>query len=368
MTTTKVVKKKIKGFASHEDFAIAGRAIPPGSSTEIDLKFSESYLGQPISVPVSVTRAKEPGPVVLITSAIHGDELNGIGIVRELLYKHAHEIVRGTLICVPVVNVLGVENHARYMPDRRDLNRSFPGAESGSITGRLAHVVFSELVKSADYCIDFHTAAVRRTNYPNVRANTKDPAIRELAEAFGCEIIVQGQGPEGSFRRVASEAGVPTIILEAGEVWKIEPSVLEVGVQGCLNVLRHFGMLEGEQVRPLYQTISVKTTWVRADRGGLLDFNVLPGALVESGEVLAQAQNVFGREYDTIASPANGIVLGMTTLPIVKPGEPIYHIAMLNRKETNRIKRALSRSADGHLYNRVREDLATNVTIHDDEE
>jgi uncharacterized protein len=346
---------------------IAGRSVAPGERVEIDLQFSESYLGQPVSVPISVTRAAEPGPVLLITSAIHGDELNGIGIVRELLYKHAREIVRGTLICVPVVNVLGVENHARYMPDRRDLNRSFPGAESGSITSRLAYVVYNELVQLADYCIDFHTAAVRRTNYPNIRADIRRAEIREIAEVFGCEIVVHGQGPAGSLRRTASSNGIPTIILEAGEVWKIEPRVREVGVQGCLNVMRHLGMLGGDLVRPLYQTVSTKTTWVRAERGGLLDFHVLPGAVVEAGDMLAHAQNVFGREFDRIESPVNGFILGMTTLPVVKPGEPIYHVAVLNRRETRRIKRMLAKSADGHLSNRLRDDLATNVTIHEDE-
>lgn len=347
---------------------VAGQSIPPGETCEVDLKFTESYLGTPVSIPIFVMRAPEDGPIVYIAGVIHGDELNGMGIVRELLYHRAPELVRGTLICVPVVNILGIERHARYMPDRRDLNRSFPGSDSGSITSRLAHALFTQVVAKCDFGIDLHTAAVRRMNYPNVRAHTKDERIKMLAESFGCEVIVRGQGPKGSLRRVASEHGVPTIILEAGEVWKIEPGVVQVGVEGCLNVLKALGMIEGEIVKPRYQTVVSKTTWVRAERGGLLDFHARPGELVSAGQTLAHAQSIFGRYHDEIVSPASGIILGMSTLPMVKPGEPIYHVAVLTKREMRRIRAILAESPEDHLYDQVQEALATSVTIHEHDE
>jgi len=348
-----------------EPFEIAGVRVAPGETREVDLKFTESYLGAPVTIPLYVARGPEPGPSVFITAVIHGDELNGMGVVRELLYGAPVELLRGNLLCVPVVNILGIERHARYMPDRRDLNRAFPGSDSGSITSRLAHALFSEVIKRCDYGIDLHTAAVRRTNYPNVRGNMRDEKIARLARDFGCEIIVHGTGPKGSLRREASDAGVPTIVLEAGEVWKIEPGVVQVGVHGCLNVLRSLDMVAGKIEQPRFQTIVRKSTWVRADRGGLLDFHARPGELVSSGQVLAHARSVFGRYHEEIRCPADGIVLGMATLPLVKPGEAVYHIATLAKKEIRRITSTLEEAPDGHLYDQVQADLATNVTIHE---
>jgi len=348
-------------MVKRKQFVIAGQRVSRGEARTINLKFSESYLGSPATVPIHVLRAKKHGPRVLLTGCVHGDELNGMGIIRELLYDQPPKLTCGTLVCIPVVNVYGLENHTRYLPDRRDLNRDFPGAEKGSISSRLAHVIFNKVVRQCDMVIDFHSAAVRRTNYPNIRADLSVAGVRSLARAFGCELIVNGKGPVGSLRRAATSAGVPCIILEAGEVWKIESSVVEVGVRGVMNVLRSLGMVRGKVVTPRYQTRIHRTTWVRAERGGTLSFAVNPGDLVEKGQLLASNYNIFGDERSQLVSPGDGIILGMTTMPVVKPGDAAFHIALTSRATLLRIRKKIDESSSRDLFKRVQTDLATNV-------
>lgn len=342
---------------------IAGERIRAGETKDLQLKFSESYLGSSVTVPIRVIRAKKPGPKMFITGAIHGDELTGVGIIRELLYDRPPQLLHGTLICVPVVNTYGFENQSRYLPDRRDLNRSFPGIQKGSPTSRLAHAIFHEVVAQCDFGLDFHSAAVRRTNYPNIRAEMRNPQVRDLARAFGCELIVNSLGPNGSLRRTAVKKGIPTLILEAGEVWKVEPGVVEIGVRGCLNLLKRAGMVEGEIEKPLFQITIEKTQWVRASRGGFLGFHAQPGDFVSKGEGLAVNTSIFGRERHVIESPVNGVVLGMTTMPAVKPGEPVYHIANLAEKTFNRLRKQVDKSSETTFFQRMKDDLSTNITL-----
>jgi len=342
-------------------FTIADQRVTQGESRTLTLKFSESYLGSAVSIPIHVLRARKPGPRLLLTGCVHGDELNGMGIIRELLYDQPPRLVRGSLICIPVVNVYGLEHHTRYLPDRRDLNRDFPGTPSGSLSSRLAYTIFNKVVRECDLLIDFHSAAVRRTNYPNVRADLTQPATRALARSFGCELIVNGKGPVGSLRRATLAAGIPSIILEAGEVWKIEPGVVNVGIRGVMNVLKSLEMVRGNVTPPRYQTRISRTTWVRAERGGTLSFNVNPGDLVEKGQLLATNCNIFGDERRKIMSPGDGIILGMTTMPVVKPGDAIFHVAMLSRSTLQRIRKKLAAGSNQDLFKRIQTDLATNV-------
>jgi predicted deacylase len=310
---------------------IAGEVVRPGESRDVDFEVSQSYTGNPVRIPVHVIAAKKKGPTVLVTAAIHGDELNGMGIIHELMFGELPELVRGRLVLVPVVNVFGFETQDRYMPDRRDLNRVFPGRENGSLAARVAYRFFEKVVRPADWLIDLHTGASGRTNFPNVRGNVRDARVRELATTFGTELIVESAGAEGTLRREAARAGIPAVILEAGEPGKIEPSVTEVGVRGVLNVLAHLGMVEGTPRRPRWQVRVRKSVWVRAQVGGILRFHVSPGEPVEEGQPLATNMSLFAREQNVLCSPASGIVLGMTTLPTVKPGEPVCHVAMPRR-------------------------------------
>ncbi len=349
--------------AKRRALTIHGERIALGETRDLYLPISESYLGRSISIPVRVIRAKKQGPRVFITGTVHGDEISGVGIVRELLFERLPELECGTLICVPAVNVYGLESHSRYLPDRRDLNRCFPGSASGSLSSRLADVVFRSVIKQCDYGIDFHTAAVRRTNYPNVRGDMRDPGVSMLAKAFGMELIVNGAGPSGSLRRSACKAGVPTIILEAGEVWKFEPGVLELGVRGVLNVLRKLHMIAGVPERPLFQVTVNKTTWVRAEHGGILRFHVRPGEFVRKGDYLATNYSIFGREHREIRAESDGIILGMTTMPAVSPGAPVFHLALQSARTLNRIEKELAANKAPSSFDAMREDLATNVSI-----
>jgi predicted deacylase len=349
---------------SKKSLHIAGHVVEPGDERDLRLPISQTFTGNELSLPLRVTRATEPGPTLFVTAAVHGDEINGTGIVHELMHARRPTLRRGTLVLVPIVDLFGFETQDRYMPDRRDLNRCFPGSPKGSLSRRVADVLFREIVRQCDYGLDLHSAASGRTNFPNIRADLANTGCRRLARSFGCELIVNGRGPEGSLRRAAVRAGVPTVILEAGEPSKIEPTVLEIGVRGVLNVLGEFGMIDDEPARPPYQARVLRTSWLRAQVGGLLRFHVAPGDIVEKGQPISTNAGIFGDSQNVLVAPADGIVLGMTTLPVVKPGEPVCHLARPT-KSIKRIRLALADAARGSLDRRVRRDLATNVTVTD---
>ena len=335
-----------------------------GERRNLVLAVSQSYSGAAVTLPLAVWRAPRPGPTVFVTAAVHGDEINGTGIVREIMLNPPFELQAGSLVLVPVVNVLGFERHSRYLPDRRDMNRAFPGDAEGSLTGRMAHSIFSSIVGPCDFGIDLHTAATRRTNFPSVRADLRNVQAARIARAFGCEVIVDKLGPKGSLRREACDAGCPTVILEAGEVWKIEPSVVEYGIRGIRNVLIELGMVEGERELPAYQVATKKTVWVRSCCGGMLSFHVAPGDIVEQGQPLATNTDLLGQEQGVIDAPHDGVVIGLTTLPTVTPGDPVCHIAVPKGGLTP-IRRALAVEPAESLHERLRDHLAANVIVSD---
>jgi len=209
-----------------------GEKIPTGESRDVNLPVSESYSSMTVHIQINISRATIDGPVVFVTAALHDDEINGTGAIRQLIQDEELQLIKGSVIFVPVLNLLAFDRHSRYLPDRRDLNRSFPGSANGSLASRMAYTIFNEIVSRCDYGIDLHTASVRRTNYPNVRGDLSNPQIRRLSESFGSEIIINGKGPRGGFRRASCLAGCPTIIMEGGEVWKVEPGIVKTAVRG----------------------------------------------------------------------------------------------------------------------------------------
>jgi predicted deacylase len=313
----------------HDDapFRIGRSEIAPGETRDVMLKYSESYSGVPLRMPIRVVRGPSPGPAIFVTAAIHGDELNGTGIVRELIIRRPPRVSRGTLVLVPVVNMLGFEQHSRYMPDRRDLNRSFPGSAHGSLTARLARTVITEIVARCRYGIDLHSAASHRSNTPHVRADMQNSEAARIARAFGTELIVDGRGPLHSFRRTATRLGCATIVLEAGEIWKFQREALDIGCRGIRNVLIELGMLDEPAEPAAYQVVADKTLWVRAADGGILHFEVSLGEPVERGQIIATCAGLLGGRTSPVVAAADGIVMGITTLPAVKPGDPVCHIA-----------------------------------------
>lgn len=342
------------------------QTISPGETRDVEVRFSESYSGMNLTVPIQVRRGPEPGPTVFVTAAVHGDEINGTGAIRRLITEESLELVRGNLILVPVVNVLGFERHSRYLPDRRDLNRSFPGSAKGSLTSRMANFIFNEIIQRSDFGIDLHTASVRKTNFPNVRADLSNPKLQELTHAFGCPLTINEAGPEGSLRRAACEAGCPTFILEAGEVWKVETTVTEQAVRGIKNVLISQGMLQGELIEPAYRTIIEKTKWVRADASGFLHFHVAPGDFVSKDAPVATVSSLLGKARQVIEAPDDGVILGMSTLPVTAPGEPVCHVGLVE-DEKRKIQKVLDQLPDEALQSRLRSDLSTSIDVIDPE-
>lgn len=346
-----------------------GRRIEPGKRKRLRLEVGESFSGSMVKLPLMVWRGPEDGPVLGITAAVHGDEINGTGAIMRLIDERPFELKRGALVLVPVINIPGFERHSRYMPDRRDLNRSFPGSESGSLTARLARVIFDEIVGRCDFLVDLHTAAVRRTNFPNVRADCGDADCERLARAFGCEVIVDSKGPEGSLRRAAVLDGCPTIVVEAGEVWKVEPSVQELTSRGIANVLGELDMVDDDDEPPPHQVVVKETRWVRAGGGGFLQFHVAPGDTVAKGQALATNTGLLADHPEAIESPRNGLVLGMTTMPAVGPGDPVVHIALpRTTRQMRKVEESIDELEDDAIETQVREHLATNISVVDLEE
>lgn len=338
-----------------------GYSVGPGESVSAELVISESYSGRDIGIPIRVVRGRDPGPTVFVTAALHGDELNGTGAIRNILSDRTWELKAGTLLMIPVLNILGFERHSRYLPDRRDLNRSFPGNASGSMASRFAKAIFDSVARRCDYGIDLHTAAVRRTNFPNTRADVNDPVCLRLAKAFGAGVIVHSLGPKGAFRREATAAGCPTIVVEGGEVWKVESSVADCMRRGIFNVLMDLEMMAGEPDIPPHQPVLRKTKWIRAERGGFLSMHVAPGDSVVEGQVIASNSSLLDEEQNRLESPFSGIIIGMTTLPAVQPGEPVVHVGRLASPISAR--RHEERVASDEIQRTALEHLATNIQV-----
>lgn len=347
----------------HDPSIWFGTRVPTGERVGTSLVLSESYSSTSVSIPVYVWRGTEDGPTVCVTAAVHGDEINGTGTIRHIIRERPFDLVRGTLVLVPVVNILGFERHTRYLPDRRDMNRSFPGWREGSLAGRMAWSFFNQVTKRCDYGIDLHTAAVRRTNFPNVRADLSDPRLAAFARAFGAELIVNNTGPKGSLRSSACKAGCATLILEAGEVWKVEPGFVEYALRGILNCLRFLGMVPGEPEEPAYRVETDASKWVRAMNGGFLEFHVAPGDIVSENDPIATNTDLIGEQHNILRAPRDGIVLGMTTIPSVAPGDPVCHVAFPKRGTLKRVGRIVDSLRTDSLHERIRDNLASNLRV-----
>ncbi|TWU60822.1 Succinylglutamate desuccinylase / Aspartoacylase family protein [Rubripirellula tenax] len=338
-----------------------GTDLGPGQSVNTEIEVTESYSGRNIAIPIQVRRGLRPGPTVFVSAALHGDELNGTGAIRTLIGDDSWTLDSGTLLMIPVLNLLGFERHSRYLPDRRDLNRCFPGSAGGSMASRLAKVIFDSVVARCDYGIDLHTAAVRRTNFPNVRANLDQDECLRLATAFGCGILLHGIGPKGSLRREATNLGCPTIVVEGGEVWKVESSVAECMTRGVLNVMKELGMMQGEPILPDSQVMIRETKWLRAERGGFMSMHCAPGDSVEKGQAIATNSSLLAEDQNRLEAPFSGIIIGMTTLPAVQPGEPVVHVGRL--ANTKSVRRHAKQVAGDDVQRTAHEHLATNIQV-----
>ncbi len=302
--------------------------VRPGERASISLPMADLYTGASLPMPVHVVCGRRPGPVLFVSAAIHGDELNGVEIIRRLLQRRKLESIRGTLLAVPVVNVHGFLELSRYLPDRRDLNRSFPGSAKGSIASRMAHIFVSEVVDKADFGIDLHTGAINRANLAQVRANIDDEATFAMARAFGAPVILHSTMREGSLRSYAAGRGFPLLVYEAGEALRFDELSIRAGLQGVLKVMRHIGMLppakSADENRPV---VAESTSWMRAPMSGIVSKKVALGTRVVKGQRLAVVGDPLGGEEETIRAAIDGIVIGRSNLPLAHEGDALFNIA-----------------------------------------
>ncbi|GAB1259150.1 M14 family metallopeptidase [Aurantivibrio plasticivorans] len=317
---------------------IGGQEVLPGKSLEIELPVVRLYTDTDICMPVHVKRGRHDGPTVFVCAAVHGDELNGVEIIRRLISMKRLKITHGTLILVPMVNVYGVLNQTRYMPDRRDLNRCFPGSAKGSLAGIVANKFLSEIISHCDYGIDLHTGAIHRSNLPQIRANLKDAETRELAEAFGVPVLLNADLRDGSLRQAAVELGTKVLLYEAGQALRFDELSIRAGVKGIQNVLTHLGMLQRKSKTtakkgPLKHFIANTSAWVRANHSGIVTTLKNLGDQVQKGDPLAHIGNSFGERFGTVNAARSGIIIGKQNIPLAQEGDAMFHIAYFTEED-----------------------------------
>jgi hypothetical protein len=319
-----------------QPLVIGGEAVQPGESKIIEVPLPDLYMHTALSMPVQVIRGRREGPVLFVSAAVHGDEINGVEIIRRLIRSKSLKGLRGTLIAIPVVNVYGFLNQSRYLPDRRDLNRCFPGSIEGSLAARLANCFMNEVVAHCTHGIDLHTAAIHRDNLPQMRADLSNPDVEAMAHAFDAPVIVNSGLIEGSLRYAAQKANVPIIVYEAGEALRFNELAIRAGVKGVLSVMRSIGMLtKSKRVKKREPFVARSSVWVRAPQSGIFRMLVPMGASVSKGDLLGMVAAPYGKENSEteVFASSSGIVIGRTNIPLVNEGEALFHIARFSKPD-----------------------------------
>lgn len=313
---------------------LGNQEIPKGANLTINLELPKLY-NTPTQLPVHVIRGKKEGPVVFISAAIHGDELNGIEIIRRLRKLNILKKIKGTLLLVPIVNVYGIMTLSRYLPDRRDLNRSFPGSIKGSLASRVAKIFFDEIVKKCDLGIDLHTASIHKSNLPQVRTNIENEYTFKLAKAFEAPVVLHSELRDGSLRAVAQEEGIPILLYEAGEALRFDEKSIRIGVHGIINVLRENSMLPKVVKKRGQKTpiITRNTQWIRSIESGMLRTIKALGDVVRKDEIVAFIDEPLGDKSFELKAPFDGVIIGKSEIPLVQEGDAIFHIAKFRNLE-----------------------------------
>ncbi|MFC4990118.1 succinylglutamate desuccinylase/aspartoacylase family protein [Saliphagus infecundisoli] len=331
-----------------EPFTYNGGRVDPGESANVRYGISETYLGDPVRIPVTIVNGARPGPTVFLSAASHGDELNGVEVVREVAHDWDHSVLCGTLVCLPVMNVPGFLAQQRYLPIYdRDLNRSFPGRSDSTSANRMAHRIFTNFIEPCDVGLDFHTSTRGRTNMLHVRADMDDPEVARLAKAFSSNVVIDGEGADGTLRREATEEGVQTITIEMGEAHRFQRRLIERALTGVASVLAEFGLHRESSVHwPGWRTViddENDKTWLRADAGGIVDMKFESGDLVYEGDVICAITNPFKEDEDVerVEAPFTGLVVGILENPVVYPGNPLCHLVGLSEDTRKAFERDL---------------------------
>jgi hypothetical protein len=304
--------------------------IQPGQRQRLDLPVARLSTQTMLSLPITVIRGREPGPHIWLSAAVHGDEINGVEIIRRVLTQLQPKQLRGMVIAVPIVNIFGFIEQSRYLPDRRDLNRCFPGSPKGSLAARLASLFMKEIVSHCQYGIDLHTASHHRTNLPQIRGNLQDMETLRCAKAFGAPVMLHSVSRDGSLRQAAAKRGICVLLYEGGEALRFDEEAIQIGERGILRVLAALGMTSTGEPPDIPSLQVSKTRWIRAPKSGILVKAVELGTLVQHHQHLGWVGDPFGEERKPIRSTCTGMVIGCTQNPLVSQGDALFHVAVVS--------------------------------------
>jgi uncharacterized protein len=309
------------------DFIFNGKHIEPGFSKFIDLRIARLPTHTVIDLPVYVSISDKPGPTLLLTAGLHGNEINGIEIVRRMIARGLLQPRCGTVVAVPVVNIYGFLQQERYLPDGKDLNRSFPGNRNGSLASRVAYTLVNQILPSIDFGIDFHTGGASKDNYPQIRCVFNSQESMALAKAFAPPFILNSRLIDRSFRKAAQRRGKPIIVFEGGESLRFNEFAIEEGINGTLRLMKHFGMID-ESPEPNLSITMQKSSWIRARSSGLFRTSFKPGQKILRGQRIGSITDPFGMSMVDIKAQRNGYILGLNNMPVISAGDALMHIGL----------------------------------------
>lgn len=308
--------------------------IKSGERKRFEIKVAKLFDHTDMTLPVEVIRGMEPGPTIFLSAAIHGDEINGVEVIKRILARHKMlSRIKGTIIAVPIVNVFGFNRNIRYLPDRRDLNRSFPGAKDGSLASRIAYRFMKEIVEKCDYGFDIHTGSAHRFNIPQIRTYLDNPETEQLAKACRVPVVIHSNIRDGSLRQAASEKGVNTLLFEGGEALRYDEKIIRSAEKAIYYVLEEIGILEKKATKSSKTKdvfIASASHWIRAPHSGSLRKRKNIGNHVKKGEVLGVISDPFGVEKYYVKAKRTGVIIGITMLPLVNDGDALFHVATFN--------------------------------------
>lgn len=346
----------------NKNFEINGIEIKPGQRKSFTINIARLYDFTEMGMPVEVIHGEEDGPVLFASAAIHGDEINGVEIIRRVLNMPLMREIRGTFIAVPIVNVFGFNDKSRYLPDRRDLNRSFPGNAEGSLASQIANTFMKEIVEKSDYGIDLHTGAWNRSNLSQIRCNVDDPEQMRLAKAFGVPVVINSSLRDGSLREAASEKNIPCLLFEGGESLRFNEKVIRTGVNGILNYMAAIGMLDrAKKLANPNAFVARSSSWVRAPQSGIHVRLRRLGDYVEEGDILGEVSNAFGKGKTNVLAHISGLIIGNSILPLANRGDALFHIASLEDKPT---QKELIENLNMEMFDPVNQGEAIEILKH----
>jgi predicted deacylase len=326
-------------MAKAKDITILKETVAPGESKTINMEIARLHTMTKLKIPIIVDRAKADGPVVLFTAGLHGDEINGVEIVRQLITRKINKPAIGTIICIPIINVFGFVNKNREFPDGRDLNRVFPGSKTGSLASRFAYYLLKEVIPHVDYCIDFHAGGAARFNVPQIRIVPNNEELKRLSDVFNAPFTLYSKNIAGSFRNSCDKLGVKMLLFEGGKSLDINNEITQHGVDGAKRFLEHFGMLNPKKKAKEAPAPSIyieKSSWVRARHSGLFQNKINAGQYVERGDVIACITDPFGKFEQKVKAPNSGYIINSNDAPIVFQGDAIFHISQELKNDQER--------------------------------